>query len=110
MGGLKFIQFNPDESVEVRPIFLSADKINIIDKNLLLFYTNINRSASKILKDQNKNTNESKSHRENLKNMTILAKDMYAEFVKGNIKSLGHFLNESWKLKQSMSSKISNLK
>ena len=108
LGGLKFIQFNPDESVEVRPIFLSADKINIIDENLLLFYTNINRSASKILKDQNKNTNESKSHRDNLKNMTILAKDMYDEFIKGNIKSLGHFLNESWKLKQSMSSKISN--
>ena len=40
--------------------------------------------------------------------MTILAKDMYNEFIKGNIKSLGHFLNESWKLKQSMSSKISN--
>lgn len=108
LGGLKFIQFNPDESVEVKPIFLNANKINIIDENLLLFYTNINRSASKILKDQNINIIESKSHRDNLKKMTIFAKDMYDEFVKGNVESLGHFLNESWKLKQSMSSKISN--
>tara|TARA_B110000003_G_scaffold210859_1_gene209826 strand:- start:89 stop:1081 length:993 start_codon:yes stop_codon:yes gene_type:complete len=108
LGGLNFIQFNPDDSVEVKPIFLSNQKINMMNDNLLLFYTNIDRSASKILKDQNKNTIESKSHRDNLRRMTFLTKEMYNEFLKGNVNSLGHFLNESWKLKQSMSSKISN--
>lgn len=108
LGGLKYIQFNPDDSVEVKPIFLSNEKINMMNDNLVLFYTNINRSASKILKDQNKNTAESKSHRDNLRRMTFLTKEMYNEFLNGNVNSLGYFLNESWKLKQSMSSKISN--
>ena len=77
-------------------------------ENLLLFYTNINRSASKIFSNQNKNTQSSATHRDNLKTMTILANDLLIELQKGNVNVLGDFLNESWTIKQKMASGISN--
>jgi len=107
-GGIKCIMFNPDDSVEISPILLDSSKIRKLDNNLLLFYTNINRSASEILSKQNKNTQRSSNHRENLKTMTILAKDLLKEFQKGNTDVLGKYLNESWTIKQKMASGISN--
>ena len=107
-GGIKCIKFNPDDSVEISPILLDSSKIRKLDNNLLLFYTNINRSASEILSKQNKNTQRSSNHRENLKTMTILAKDLLEEFQKGNTDVLGKYLNESWTIKQKMASGISN--
>ena len=107
-GGIKCIKFNPDDSVEIIPILLNSSKIKELDENLLLFYTNINRSASKILSNQNKNTQSSATHRDNLKTMTILANDLLIELQKGNVNVLGDFLNESWTIKQKMASGISN--
>ena len=50
MGGLNFIQFNPDESVTVEPIFMNNEAKKNLQNRLMLFYTGITRSANNILK------------------------------------------------------------
>ena len=48
-GGLRAYTFNPDDSVDVRELQLSAAARDVLDRELLLFFTGKRRSASEIL-------------------------------------------------------------
>ena len=107
IGGLKLIKFNPDDSVEINPIFLQHDKLKKLEDNLLLFYTNITREASTILKEQDINTASNLITKENLKSMSKLTLELYNDLQRNNIESIGYYLNESWVKKRELASKIS---
>src|ERR1051325_4136886 len=53
-GGFNFIEFNPADSVSVEPILCKRETLQRLQENLLVFYTGIVRSASTILKNQQK--------------------------------------------------------
>jgi len=108
IGGLKFIKFNADESVEIKPIFLQQEKLSELESNLLLFYTNKTREASSILKEQVVNCISNSATRENLKSLYKLTLALYNDLQSNNIESIGHYLNESWIKKRELASKISN--
>lgn len=107
-GGLKLIQFNSDDSVEIKPILLTHSKLNELQSNLILFYTNTTRKASSILAEQTKNTKFSKKIKDNLKIMSSMANQLYNDLNKGNIDLIGEYLNEAWQRKKSLANKISN--
>ena len=48
VGGLKFIRFKSDDSVEVEPLAVSRQKLSELEGNLLLFYTGLTHSLSLI--------------------------------------------------------------
>ena len=50
VGGLKFIRFLPDETVDVQPLPVKRSTMKALDENLLLFYTGLTHSAGEILK------------------------------------------------------------
>lgn len=54
-GGIRYIQFNPDESVFIEPIICSKENKEEIAENLLLFYTGDRPEASSILREQEEN-------------------------------------------------------
>src|SRR3989344_8156956 len=68
-GGLQFIQFFPDNTVDVRPIICSPDTKRKLNDNFLLFYTGLTRSSKKILSGQRKNMEVSSGKREVMSNM-----------------------------------------
>ena len=49
-GGLNRIRFSRDGKITVDPITLSTERIESLDKNLMLFYTGIVRTAEKVAK------------------------------------------------------------
>ena len=53
-GGLNFIRFNGDDSVDVEKIIMNPDAKKQLENNLIMIYTGQTRSASNILKNQNK--------------------------------------------------------
>jgi D-glycero-alpha-D-manno-heptose-7-phosphate kinase len=108
-GGLNNIQFNVDDSVKIRRIFLERDKRNVLEKKLLLFCTGETRSSSEILFDQKKEM-INKDKFDSMKKMSSLALDAYSELSKGNIDCLGNLLKDNWELKRTLSEKISNEK
>lgn len=55
-GGVTCFTFNPDDSVEARPLKLSMNSMFDLEDNLLLFFTGFSRSAGSILKDQKTRT------------------------------------------------------
>lgn len=108
VGGLKFIRFLPDESVDVEPLVIDPDVRKRLDGNLLLFYTGLTHSAGEILKEQNANVVSEDAKFQNLVRMTELAYEMRNALTKGDLDSFGDILNQNWLLKKELASGISN--
>lgn len=106
-GGLNFIRFNRDGSVSVAPIMMQAETYKRLEKNLLMFYTGTTRSANGILSEQKKNISQSDKN-ENLKEMCHLAEQMKESLEQNDLSSFGTILNQSWELKRTLASGISN--
>ena len=108
IGGLKFIRFLRDGSVDVEPLIISSKMKKELSDNLLLFYTGLTHSASAILKEQNRNIVSAEDKYNNLLKMTELTYDMKEALISGNLNRFGEILNENWLLKQQLASSISN--
>ena len=102
-GGLNFIRFNKDDTVDVEPISLDPEDKKEMFGNLMMFYIGGTRSASEILKGYGKNKSKS-----NYGQMVKLAERLRYELNKGNISSLGKILDEGWQIKRTISSGITN--
>ncbi len=102
-GGLNFIRFNKDDTVDVEPIDLyPSEKAKMFD-NLLMFYLGGTRSASKVLEGYN-----SSSSTDNKIALSKLAERLKYDLSKGNISSMGKILDEGWKVKRSITKGITN--
>lgn len=104
-GGLCFIEFTTENKVNINRIKLDDQLQRQIDNNLMLFYTGVTRQASTILKEQKSNI---KDRYAVLDEMKTLAYTAQSELLNGNIDAIGALLHESWLLKKSLASQISN--
>lgn len=107
-GGLKFLTFNPDGKVSVDPIFCLRETREAIQRNMLLLYTGITRSASKILAKQKVNIQADKRKYKIMKKMVQLAHDLYKDLKKDKINTFGDILHANWMYKKEMADDISN--
>lgn len=107
LGGLNFIKFNPDESVDVEAIALTQECRRRLEDNLIMFYLGGTRSASAVLVEQAKNMASQSSVVENMKAMVHQAYDLRSA-LPGNVDALGPFLHEGWERKKRMADGISN--
>jgi D-glycero-alpha-D-manno-heptose-7-phosphate kinase len=104
-GGLRFITFNTDGSIDCRRVDLDTQVKRTIDESLLLFFTGITRKSSSILSEQKVNI----SHRiPVLRRMKEIAVEACREIEAGELDAIGHFMDEAWQLKKQMASGISN--
>ena len=51
-GGVNYIRFNPDHSVDVEPVPCAPTFLSELEKHIILLYTDQQRDADKILKKQ----------------------------------------------------------
>ena len=135
-GGLRWIQFNRDDSVQTQDIPTTADATAHLEQNFMLFYTGIQRRAETILHEQKRAANP-----QTLLEMKGLVPAFYDALVKGNHKGypykndshedalvegnhegcpyknhnhddclceVGHLLDCAWQLKRSLCGGISN--
>ncbi|WP_202965142.1 GHMP family kinase ATP-binding protein [Candidatus Methanoplasma termitum] len=106
-GGLNYYHFKKDHSVEVEHLALSKELKDTLNKRLVLFYIGGDRSASTILKEQSESDERKDEATKKLCSLAIKLKD---DLKSGDIDSLGKLLDESWKLKREITSRISNNK
>lgn len=107
-GGLNYIKFNMDDTVNIIPILISEDNLKTIEKNLLLFYTGKTRFAENILKEQNLNIKNDIKKVKNLQKMVELANNLKKELSNGNIRGMGEILHAGWKYKKELANGITN--
>ncbi len=106
-GGINYIRFNPDGTTIVEPIILSREQREILEDNMIMFYTGITRKASGILSEQKKNTATDAEKFLNLRKMRDLADELRARLSRGDIKAMGEILHKGWMLKKELAGGIS---
>jgi D-glycero-alpha-D-manno-heptose-7-phosphate kinase len=107
-GGLNYIQFHKDGSVQVDPIVLSAGAREALNRNMLMFYTGITRSASDILANQSKVLADQGKKAEAMHKMVTYAAELRDALCGGDFDAMGRILHENWLLKQSITDGISS--
>ncbi|KAF0135317.1 MAG: D-glycero-alpha-D-manno-heptose-7-phosphate kinase [Candidatus Saganbacteria bacterium] len=106
-GGLQFVQFNRDGSVFVDPVVISREKKELLQNSLMLFYTGITRKANSILAEQKSNSSTSKINElKKLKELALEGKKILES--NNSLIEFGKLLDESWKIKKTLASGISN--
>lgn len=107
-GGFNFIEFNPDDSVNVEPIICRRETLRRLEANTLVFYTGITRSASGVLQSQQRAVGEEKAKQKAMRRMVELARQLKAELQKNHLDAFGEIIHENWELKRSLTRNVSN--
>ena len=105
-GGFNRIDFNADDSFNITPVVINKDLICKLQDHMLLFFTGLSRYASDIAKDKIANI---KNNFRELTQMNEMVNEGLSILHRPSdaIKDLGTLLHESWKLKRSLSTKVS---
>ena len=106
-GGFNHIEFLQDGSFKVNPVILNLETMHALQDHCLLFFTGFSRFASEIASEQIKKTPEKKKELNIMQEMVIDALKML-NGKNVNIEDFGNLLHESWKLKRSLTDKITN--
>ena len=107
-GGLRYTEFNPDESVFVSPILCPRETRETLERELLLLYTGITRSADQILSQQSENTRNRVESRESLRVMKQLADELRDALASGELARFGECLHHGWLEKRKLAGNISS--
>jgi D-glycero-alpha-D-manno-heptose-7-phosphate kinase len=107
-GGLNYIRFNPDETIELTPLTHMRSLVDEIQRGLLTFYTGITRSSSAILAQQQVNMAKDGEHQTSLRRMLQLVEQLKCEFESNNANALGEVLHECWMIKRSLADGITS--
>ncbi len=107
-GGFNFIQFFPGERVAVDPILCRAETLQRLQSSLLLMYTGVTRSASKILAEKQRQIGANPEKRDALNRMVGLAHRLRAELQNNHLEAFGQILHENWVLKKELAHGVSN--
>lgn len=107
-GGLQYINFNADESVQLEPIICKEEIKAELDTNLLMFYTGITRKSSSILYKQKKNSTQNLEYLKEMRNLSLVAKTILSEGR--NLAEFGKILHKGWILKKKLADEITNEK
>lgn len=104
-GGFNRIYFD-SEGYTVNPVIISPERKNLLNRNLMLFFTGFSRFSSDIQVEAEKNL---KSKQAQLLEMLGLVDE--AERVltsKNDLQEFGRLLDYTWKLKRGITNKVSN--
>ena len=107
VGGFNNIYFNKQGNINIKKIELNKNFKKKLNDNLLLFSTGKYRRANEITKTYEKKLVKNYIFLEEIKKITSEAKKILLHDNK-NINTIGNLLDESWKLKKSLSKNISN--
>jgi D-glycero-alpha-D-manno-heptose-7-phosphate kinase len=104
IGGFNKIEFSA-QGHKASPIVLSRKTLDELECAMMLFYTGISRTASEVVDEQLKTMGEK---RQEMLKILSLVDQAEALLVSGDITGFGRLLDETWKIKRTLSRKISN--
>ncbi|HLK32063.1 MAG TPA: hypothetical protein VKT29_03175 [Terriglobales bacterium] len=108
-GGLVAIEIDRHGHVSVSPLAVSAEVLEALESNLLLFYTFATRDATAILAQQE---NACRNHQAAVTNSLREIKDIGLEIrdaiVQGNLRRFGELMDAHWQSKKRLAGAVSN--
>jgi D-glycero-alpha-D-manno-heptose-7-phosphate kinase len=108
-GGVTSFTFRQDGRVDVHPLAISPETLHNLEDNLTLFFTGYTRSASEILKDQDRRSRENdQAMIDNLHFVKKLGYDSKAALEGGDLRGFAALMHEHWEHKKARSKGMSN--
>lgn len=104
-GGFNKITFAPNGQIQVSPVVLRPGRIDELDSHLMLFYTGIVRTASKVAKTYVTDLGAKRRQLRILRDLVDESIDLLAS--DRAIEGFGELLDEAWTVKRSLGSGIS---
>lgn len=108
-GGITCFEFNKDDTVNAYPLRIGIESLFDLEDNLLLFFTGFSRSASEILKDQDKRSREMDEEMlrslHYAKELGLRSRDA---LLRGRTAEFGALMHEHWEHKRRRSKGMSN--
>ncbi len=104
-GGIRDIRFGPGDQVVAEEIELSAVERRDLQRNILLFYTGVTRSADTILSEQTANIKATRPQLDLLRDLAGVAVD---GLRCGDVDAVGTAMREGWEAKRKLASGVSN--
>jgi D-glycero-alpha-D-manno-heptose-7-phosphate kinase len=107
-GGIIQMDIEKNGLVTVTPLKLDQEIIHELEHRLLIFYTNIERDANEILKEQSDKIVDKNKTQQAMHTIKEIGKEIKNALQNGNITSFGKLMHEHWTTKKSVSTKMSN--
>lgn len=104
LGGLQKIDFLPNGDIHANPITIGRDRLDALQDHILLYFTGFSRIASLIVKEQLQKMPDRTAE---LSRMREMVDESIKLLTSGDLADFGRLLDEGWKLKRTLSSKIS---
>lgn len=106
-GGFNRIQFRTDNTFKVAPVVLPPARVERLERHLMLFFTGISRFSSEVAKSKIENI---KDHQTELRRMEEMVGEALTILARQNegLDDFGRLLDESWRYKRGLSTKVSN--
>jgi len=106
-GGFNRINFDTNGSIEVRRMLASPHRLAELEQHLALYFTGFSRFASEIAQEQLKMTPHKKQELDSMLQLVDEAEGIIASPDR-SLHEFGRLLHESWKIKRTLTQKISN--
>ncbi len=108
-GGITSFQFLPDDSVRVTPLRIPSETLHNLEDNLMLFFTGFTRSASEILRDQDRRSRQQdKEMIDNLHFIKQIGCETQTAFERGDLRRFAELMQVHWEHKKRRSAGMSN--
>jgi D-glycero-alpha-D-manno-heptose-7-phosphate kinase len=105
-GGFNRIDFKTNDTFQVSPVILTADRLHEFQTHLMLYFTGFSRIASEIAKSKIENFKSREFELHRMKEMVDEAIQILQN-PKASIEEVGRLLHQSWLCKRSLSDKVS---
>lgn len=105
LGGVRDLRFGPGDGVVAEEVALSPVERRALQRQLMLFYTGVTRSANTILREQLANVGDTLSQLDLLRDLAgATAEGLH----KGDVDGVGPALRAGWEAKRQLAKGVSN--
>ncbi len=105
LGGIQDLRFGPGDEVTAEEVELDAQVRRALQRQIMLFFTGVTRSADTILAEQNAKVTSTRPHLDQLRDLAILA---VQRLRAGDVDAIGPAIRESWEAKRKLADGVSN--
>ncbi len=106
-GGFNRINFCTNDSIEVRRILASPNRLMELEQHLALYFTGFSRIASEVAQEQLKMTPHKQRELSTMLQLVDEAEDIVVN-PNRPLYEFGQLLHENWQIKKTLTQKISN--
>jgi D-glycero-alpha-D-manno-heptose-7-phosphate kinase len=107
-GNITCFSINKDGDVKTEPLKISRHAMEMLENNLVYFYTGVKRSASEVLKDQKDNSKNNTQNIEYLRKIKNIGYEIKKCLENDDVDEFGKLMDIHWEEKKKTSTKVSN--